>query len=688
MEEGSLLQQALHHRRGLEGETTLLVDVYWIGQVDSIQDHWLQLASLAVTWNQALQALNYPWFAGGDGPVFGVHASSSSNLGDINKKDDTLKSLNHASIPHLRAACIYGTCVADEWKLIQFVMHQSIDTPHVAVEVWDVEDGQVLLIESAHHLPAWVDEHGPEWSRHVCWIRQGHVGLIPPHSSTATSARMASPMTRQEALQCLYKNGNSRFTVIPSIQMCIRNKLQSLQDSLWKRHTAAVALPRAVADMWTRRPDLMHSAMAAFAHHAADELPYTPLHTTLAGPWVWCTGSFSRTAYALMRHQVTPPHWMDSTSVPPRYQSPSLQRLRRLGACDATPHVHAAVGVGVRIVAGLDHLLQQQQQNSHEKQPAAVTSQGEHRVLHAWVPLLRQQSLKTEMSNVSASNSIDPAAWIVEAWRAGPQKSRYNLDAVLKCPVYETEVHGLPTPLSHPDQSIQQQLRRELQKEPSVRDYSMPRASEVDSEEWMNIPLTDEEMDRHGRVQSFAQQGVKASRTDDMQSQEDTARQIMDTIHAFTNQKSEVQGFSGNHSDHEPARINPTLFLQLFHHVLQAPTAKDIVFPNPSNRDSDPYFLREDYDALDDSDDEEGEVDDAILETMDVMDEELRQRSNLFSPNHGDTTHAGGDSGLNQEFEMLSNLLMSMEATTGSTGPVQNILKEMGLEAPDVVNEE
>ena len=71
-----------------------------------------------------------------------------------------------------------------------------------AVECWDLNDGHILLIEAAEHLPSWVDDDvlqggvgGPEGTHNRCWIVDGKVHLIPP---TNKSKRDPSPMKNKK----------------------------------------------------------------------------------------------------------------------------------------------------------------------------------------------------------------------------------------------------------------------------------------------------------------------------------------------------------------------------------------------------------------------------------------------------------------------------------------------------------
>jgi hypothetical protein len=152
------------------------------------QQLFVALADLAVTLNARFAATRYPWFSGGDGIVFGLHCSPANDHFDSENSHvgNVAQDRSSLMIPHLRAVCRYGVSVADEWQAIQLLLSQRFDrettvddgiitttTLHkyqMVTECWDVDDGQVLLIEASEHLPRWVDDIGPDQCRHRCWI--------------------------------------------------------------------------------------------------------------------------------------------------------------------------------------------------------------------------------------------------------------------------------------------------------------------------------------------------------------------------------------------------------------------------------------------------------------------------------------------------------------------------------------
>jgi hypothetical protein len=334
MEEGSLLQQALEQQQrqptnsaGGVLQNTLVVSVFGLFQSGCTDRpaFFLALAKECVRLNRFLHNNNnssndscsYPWWSGGDGPVFGIHASEEG-------------------IPHLRAYCRYGPSVSDEWKLIQLLLkytaqqqHTSEVTVALAVQCWDLDDGEVLLIQSAHNLPRWIDNAADQAAlcRNRCWIVNGQVVLIEPTDEESESCRGLS--VRQALQWFLVQTNTPPTTQPPPWTSFNRSIAQAIQTHVQEQtHCAAVALPRSVAFLVEKRPDLAAAACRAFAEQATatshqppasnsssttvrdlrkDHAPTNNDDSDVAAAaldrdddWVWTTHRFGRTLYALL----------------------------------------------------------------------------------------------------------------------------------------------------------------------------------------------------------------------------------------------------------------------------------------------------------------------------------------------------------------------------------------------------
>ena len=669
MEEGSLLQQALAQRDDAL-HNTLVVSVFCITKSKNVSEFMLTLADECVRLNRYLQQQHvYPWWSGGDGPVFGVHV----------KEEEEEKE----RIPHLRAHCRYGPCVADEWKLIGLLLQYTAAQRKkdrdvmLAVQCWDMDDGDVLLIQSAYELPSWVHHEGSvdeaTLCRNRCWIVNGQVTLLEPESSSSA----VEGLTYAQALQMMARNDH--HLVSPAaIQRAIQSVVQShVTNQQQQQHRAAVAVPRSVAHLLSKRPDLAAAACRAFYQQATSREQQQPLKqqqpTAVSNSnnnnssvvavvwedWVWTTHSFGRAQYAMLRNLLAAPDYKTINDMPSRYRaSPQVQRLQQQAAFEATPHLRAGVQVGVRLVAGLDYLLSSSSRPSRE--PREGINLMERRVLRHWSRIL-------QCSDSPAGND-DKMTWLLQAWQAGPNNSAHNLEQLMQCPVFEEEIRDSLTPLSHPDQSVAEQIQRVLKEgsATSTTEYEeLPRAKDVDSEEWMTMPTEDEMT----RLLDPTSGNSSAERNE----QEEGLGNMLGAVKTFLEGSSGVEGVS---HDHQPSAestsrptINPTVFLNLLRATLQAGSVDEmasILMSEKTASTVDPFFSAEDYDLMEPT--EDGQVD-SLFELMQAMDLELQEQSSLSRAFDGPVPNA--------DSHILSNFLESLEAGEGGPGPVRNIVGQL-----------
>jgi hypothetical protein len=317
----------------------------------------------------------------------------------------------------------------------------------------------------------------------------------------------------------------------------------------------------------------------------------------------------------------------------------------------------------------LDFLLRQQKL---QLAPTLMltTSLFERRVLHYWSRIHRE----------CCRDAHCEREWLAQAWQAGPNGATHNLEYILQCPVYQEEVQNTVTPLSHPEESLSEQIRKELRRTSNTQfpsqEYLVPGPSDVDSEAWMTMP-SDEELEKimapisaQPSLVSEPAVGTKETKILD---------DILGGFHTFMQGQSSVEGIA--HSidavdNIRPIRINPTVFLNILHTVLKAQSPEDIVF----HEAEDPFFSTDDFETMESDDDDE--IDEEMIDLMNATDQELRGNSDDVDSDRVVVDGATGDA------QVLSYLLKSIEAGTGSSGPVQNILKEMGMDPPDIETDE
>ncbi|KAL7450023.1 hypothetical protein ACHAWC_002894, partial [Mediolabrus comicus] len=298
-------------------------------------------ASASSSTTTACQQL--PFQSGGDGPIFGVHCDISNDEllrrndfdadeywqsqspgkqfakdnNEVNSNDDDgcsnveeENALDEADDgcafqqPHLRAIFRYGNDVNDMWRCISLILTISTELANAnltcAVECWDVNDGHILLIEAAEHLPSWVDEDvlqggvgGPEGTVNRCWIVDGQVHLIPPCASNNRHAMLKKKvdlLSRRDALLTLLDSFNkdedgSSTVASDAVQDAIQHRINrtdysarrndesspsvtSTNQSSSHWHVAAAALPASVAHFIEKHPSLIPFIIDSFCKNA------------------------------------------------------------------------------------------------------------------------------------------------------------------------------------------------------------------------------------------------------------------------------------------------------------------------------------------------------------------------------------------------------------------------------------
>lgn len=597
MEEGSLLQVALDHAKTLHTASAndsllrncLAIDLFPLGSFDRNENELLFLAKLAESCNEFFQSKMHPWHYGADGPVFGIHLDCSES----------------ESIPHLRAYCRYGPSVQDGWMAVRYLMEflQSVsaknDTQAIVASVWDVQDGQLILIQLADLLPSWLDEDSTDNHRYACWIDPyGHLQLLSkPH------IKLKDALTELNQQQ----RSTNRSSSHPKLQEALDYWLNLNEEASATQQRAPMVLPRTVALAFEERPELLRTAIQAFCEHAQQDGPMATagpeIDFTTYENWVWSIQTLPKTNYAMARTVCsTRGDWMASPDSVPTAVGVEVKRYRRLCKSEASKHLKHAVALGLRAVAGLELLLSSNKENGHGIFATSTPlSSLQERIFH-W----------DRVQQMLFNNDADRT--ILESFELGPNKANLDLTNVLKCPVFPEEAHNW-TSYTNPQSSLRDQIKsllRSKTKDDNGEDderFWVPRPDQVDGEDWMDCQPGDA-----GISTIDSQQGL-----DD----------LLTRFQSFLNQTSEVEGISSkeatsatNASDR--IQIRPKVFLNILHAALKG---NKLEFPK-----SDPYFYQEDYYlAQQRGDDSDSDSDDAGAFRMNdlmVSIERIRRFSN------------------------------------------------------------
>jgi len=580
----------------------------------------------------------HPWSSGGDGPIFGIHC----NISDINelnnnimdgddiwqnqlptKEDDTNDQIDDAlhskqqqetakercreeSQPHLRAICQYNNDINDCWRCISLLHTISSKLSNAkcsinnsssnseryltcAIEVYDINDGHILLIEAANSLPNWVDNDvlqggvgGPVGCINRCWLVNGCVHLIPPKLNDSRSSEIdedeeVNRLSRMDALRILMESntqeedeGESPIMADEAVQIAIQDRInrtnytaspsspptlpkeednKKLPPNHW--HKAAVALPASIARFIQLHPNLVPLLIDSFCDNAPEYLKEresgtsssTTRSTSSKKPFgksypyeqiVIEPITITKSNYAEL---ITGRGIVPTFPTPKAYRSVELNRFHRQLcqqiSSDQFGDIHdnkkgrrnpfeRSVEVGIRLCAGLDWIvanngmkmtddaIQEQDQYSSLEEDLAINTLGEveRRLRIHWTRIDAEASGIRIEEEINESDESLPSSWIEEAWQAGPNGTSDSasidksllqaLQSMSKCPVFNPELsqplYKQPCPYTRPIISLLQMVQSGIKNglkwqrdKYTEGNFPIPRAWEVDTDDWMNV---------------------------------------------------------------------------------------------------------------------------------------------------------------------------------------------------------
>ncbi|MCD9638289.1 hypothetical protein HAX54_022162 [Datura stramonium] len=170
-----------------------------------------------------------------------------------------------ATPPHLSGKLRYGDNLEDEWFVVLLLFETSKHFPNVSIRVWD-SDGEFLLIETAFHLPRWVN---PDTATNRVFIRGGLLHII--HNSLIPSIP-----SLHEALVLLSNNVSSLQTRAPEgVQRQLDNRLKEYPNRAEKNvHKVRVRVPVSVAKVLKHEPCLISLAVEGFYDRDIDTMKF------------------------------------------------------------------------------------------------------------------------------------------------------------------------------------------------------------------------------------------------------------------------------------------------------------------------------------------------------------------------------------------------------------------------------
>ena len=240
----------------------------------------------------------------------------------------------------------FGDCLGDEWFIVFLLIELSRAFDDIVVEMED-SDGQFILIETAMHLPDWLD---PETCDNRVFIHRGQLHLLspPPEGSNDNNQAAWTPkdVSLDQAVKLVRQFGPRGFTTAgAAVQEALEERLSSLpgQALVDNHHNCRVLLPMLAARLLRADPSLVALAVAALFYRDPDvaeevtALRTMPRVTPTRRP-LMTRVRFSRLLFAQLLHE----QWLPARGAP-------------FNPLSAPPHPLArATSLGAKLAAGLE----------------------------------------------------------------------------------------------------------------------------------------------------------------------------------------------------------------------------------------------------------------------------------------------------------------------------------------------
>ncbi|KAL2246666.1 UNVERIFIED_CONTAM: Protein ecdysoneless [Sesamum indicum] len=173
-------------------------------------------------------------------------------------------SITLSPVPHLSGHLRFGYNLEDEWFVVYLLFEISKTFPNLSIRVWD-SDGEFLLIESAFHLPKWLN---PETSVNRVFIRRGLLHIIP-QSSFPKMPKL------EDSLRFLASRDDDSSLAPGAVQLHLRKKIGEYPERAYRNvHRVRVRVPVSVAWVLKHEPCLISLAVEGFYDRDIDSMKY------------------------------------------------------------------------------------------------------------------------------------------------------------------------------------------------------------------------------------------------------------------------------------------------------------------------------------------------------------------------------------------------------------------------------
>ncbi|KZV49782.1 hypothetical protein F511_07333 [Dorcoceras hygrometricum] len=177
----------------------------------------------------------------------------------------TLSLSSSQPIPHLSGHLLFGDNLEDEWFVVYLLFHISRTFHDLSIRVWD-SDGEFLLIESAFHLPKWLN---PDTSLNRVFIRRGLLHVLPKSLFPATP-------DLQDSLRVLVSKDHDPSLLAPdAVQLHLSKIIGQYPERAYRNvHQVRIIAPLSVAWVLRQEPSLVSLAVECFYDRDIDGMKY------------------------------------------------------------------------------------------------------------------------------------------------------------------------------------------------------------------------------------------------------------------------------------------------------------------------------------------------------------------------------------------------------------------------------
>ncbi|TPX37482.1 hypothetical protein SmJEL517_g00703 [Synchytrium microbalum] len=247
------------------------------------------------------------------------------------------------SFAYLKGRTRFGDAIEDEWFIVFLLREISKQWQEAVISVSD-SDGEFLLIEAAKEIPKWLT---PSNSTNRVFLHKGQLHIIPiPKTPVEREEFPSGKLTVTQGIE-LVASSTTPTVAADKVQAAVFDRISSYPDKARQNiHHACVMIPRAVASVLKRDPQMVAPAVESF--YMRDPITMRAIHRMERFPpadSVSCTIPVTRTLYAQLVAQ--------------RFHAPKPFRLPPV----SSPEFKAAE-LGMKLACGMEMLAAEKPRSS------------------------------------------------------------------------------------------------------------------------------------------------------------------------------------------------------------------------------------------------------------------------------------------------------------------------------------